>query len=147
MEKPNLMESVEPHSGQYSFKTDLRLNAWLGVATAVYLAVFTLSQRHPEWSPLVRGLLALTPLIPGMLYVRSWVRFIRGLDEMQRRIQLEAFLFAAMGTVIVGTVINILNAHAVPLGTLTHGLGFGGALVSMLLFWSVGWACAKCRYQ
>ena len=147
MDKPNLMESVEPGSGQYSFKTDLRLNTWLGVTTAVYLAMLLLNSRHPEWNPLLRGALAMAPLIPGMLYVRSWMRFIRGLDELQRRIQLEAFLFAALGTVIVGTAINILNAHEVPLGWLKHGLGLGDTFMMLLLLWSVGWGLAKCRYR
>lgn len=128
-------------------KQDLRLNAWLGVATVVYLAVLALLHQHREWNPLLRRSLALAPLLPGMLYVGSWMRFIRGLDELQRRIQLEAFLFAAMGPVIVGTAINILNAHEVQLGWLKHGLGLGGTLMAMLLFWSVGWALAKCRYQ
>lgn len=146
MDKPNLMESLEPCSGRYSFKIDLRLNAWLGVAAAVHLTVLLLNHRHPDWDPLLRGALALVPLIPGLLYVLSWTRFIRGLDELQRRIQLEAFLFAAIGTVITGTAINILNAHDVPLPWLQHGLGLDETLMLMLLLWSVGWALAKCRY-
>jgi len=50
----------------------------------------------------VRGLVAVAPLIPGLLYVRSWLRFIRGLDELQRRIQLEAFPVAALGQLLSG---------------------------------------------
>jgi hypothetical protein len=147
MEKPNLMESVTPHSGQYSFKVDLRLNAWLGVAMVIYLGVTALNKRHPEWSPLLQGSLALTPLVSSLLYVRSWVRFIRGLDELQRRVQLGAFLFAAMGTVIAGTAINILNQHGVPLGWLTHGLGMGDTFMLMFVLWPIGWALANCRYK
>ena len=117
------------------------------MTAAVYLAMLLLNSQHPEWNPLLRGLLALAPLIPGMLYVRSWMRFIRGLDELQRRIQLEAFLFAALGTVFVGTAINTLDAHEVPLGWLKHGFGLGGTWMAMFCFWSVGWAIAKCRYK
>jgi len=146
-DKPNLMESVEPGSGQYSFRIDLRLNAWLGVAAAVYLTVLLVNHQHPEWDPLLRGALALAPLIPGMLYVRSWMRFIRGLDELQRRIQLEAFLFAAMGTVIAGTAINILNSHGLQLGWLKHGLGLGDTFLILLLLWPIGWALGNCRYK
>ncbi|HEY5551846.1 MAG TPA: hypothetical protein VIK52_08155 [Opitutaceae bacterium] len=147
MEKPNMMESVEPCSDQYSFKTDLRLNAWLAVAVVVYLATLWLNSRHPDWSPLVRGLIALTPLVPGLLYIRSWVRFIRECDELQRRIQSEAFLFASIGTVIVGAAIGALNTHGVPTAMFTHSLGIGGSFMSMLCLWSVGWALAKCRYK
>jgi hypothetical protein len=147
MEKPNMMESLEPRSGQYSFKTDLKLNAWLGVATVVYLIVLAINQENPDWSPILRGSLALTPLVPGLLYVRTWVRFVRGCDELQRRIQTEAFLFAAIGTVIVGTAISTLNQHGVPTAMFTHGLGLGGGFMVMLFLWSVGWAIGKCRYK
>ncbi|HEX2862308.1 MAG TPA: hypothetical protein VHN79_11740 [Lacunisphaera sp.] len=147
MNKPNLMEAVDPGSGQYSFKTDLRLNAWLGLAGAVYLITQALLSRHPGWDPALRGLLVLTPLAPGLLYVRSWVRFIRGLDELQRRIQLEAFLFSALSTVILSAVIGSLNAQGVPTGLFKHGLGLGAAFMALLFFWSVGWGIAKCRYK
>jgi hypothetical protein len=92
-------------------------------------------------------LLGLLPLIPGLLYLRSWMRFIRGLDELQRRIQLEAFLFAALGTVILGAVVSSLNAHGVPTGMLKHGLGLGASFMALLCFWSIGWGIAKCRYK
>ena len=147
MDKPNIMESVEPGSGQYSLKADLRLNAWLLVAAVTHLIVLYPIERQSEWSPLSRGLLALVPLIPGLLYVRSWVRFIRGLDELQRRIQLESFLFAALATVILGAIASSLNAHGVPTGLLKHGLGLGASFMAMLCFWSIGWGIAKCRYK
>lgn len=142
-----MMESLEPRSGQYSLKVDLRLNAWLGVAALVYLAGLTVNHQHPAWSPWLRGGLALTPLLPGLAYLRSWVRFIRGLDELQRRIQLEAFLFAALTTVFLGVVLDVLAAEGLVLAGLPSGLGFGGMLLAMFCFWLVGWAIAKCRYQ
>lgn len=147
MEKPNLMETVEPGSGLYSFKADLRLNAWLMVAVVIYLGAQTVLAAWPEGSPLIRALLALAPLIPGLLYVRSWVRFIRGLDELQRRMQLEAFLFAALGTALLGAAIGSLNAHGIPTGLFRHGVGLGATFMALLCFWSVGWGIAKCRYK
>ena len=106
-----------------------------------------LLKRYPDWSPLLRGLLALAPLIPGLFYIRNGMRFIRGLDELQRRIQHEAWLFAALGTVIMGTGINILNAHGVQLWALDHGLGLGGTFTLMFTLWLVGSALANCRYK
>lgn len=147
MDKPNLMESVQPHSGQYSLLTDFRLNAWLGVATAAYLADLFLLKRHPEWSPLLRALLALAPLLPGMLYLRSCLRFIWGLDELQRRIQLDAVLFASLGTVIGNMAVNILNEHAVHLPGLDCGLGLIGTFMMMFTLWLVGGALANARFK
>jgi hypothetical protein len=146
MNKTNLMESVDPCSGYYSLKADLRLNVWLLVAVVMHLAAQFLALPRSE-DPVFRGMLALAPLLPGLLYVRSWVRFIRGLDELQRRIQLETFLFAALGTVVTGAAVSALNEHGVPTGWMKHGLGLGTSFMLMLLLWSVGWGIAKCRYK
>jgi hypothetical protein len=147
MDTLNLSESITPRSGHYSLKKDLHLNAWLAVAAATYLGALYLSRRNPDWGPLLRGPIALVPLVPGYLYVRSWLRFIRDMDELQRRIQLEAFLFTALGTIIVETVINTLNANGVALDALQHGLGLGGAFMVMYPLWLVGGAVASCRYK
>ena len=48
MEKPNLIESYIPHSGQYSLQKDLRLNAWLAVTVAVYLTGLIMNKAHPN---------------------------------------------------------------------------------------------------
>jgi len=147
MDTPNTFESVTPGSGQYSLKKDLRLNAWFAVAVVLYLAILLLLKRHPEWSPLTRGLLTLAPLIPGLLYVRACLRFVRSLDELQRRIQMEAWLFAALGTLIIGTAINTLNANGVALGQLEHGLSLWGTFTLVFTLWLVGTGIANRRYQ
>jgi hypothetical protein len=98
MEKPNTMESVMPFSGQYSFKKDLKLSLWCAVAAATYLLSRKLLQHYPDWNDSWSLIVSLTPLIPALLFVRSLVRFFRGLDELQRRIQLQFWLFAATGT-------------------------------------------------
>ncbi len=144
---PNTLESLRPLSGQYSCKKDIRLNSWLAVATAIFIVDRILSLRHPEWSVAARATLALAPLVPGMLYIRSCVRFVDGLDELQRRIQLEAWLFAVMGTVLVGTAISALNAAGVHLGELERGLGMGRAYLLTFFFWLVGSAIANRRFK
>lgn len=147
MDNPNRIENFVPLSGQYSLKKDLRLNAWLAVATVVYIGALFLVKHHPEWSPVTRGLLKLSPLLPGLLYVRSWVRLVRGLDELQRGIQLEAFLIAALGTLLVELVITTLADTGGTLGDLSHGLGIGGVFIVMFPLWLLGWGIANCRYK
>lgn len=146
MNPPELFESVAPGSGQYSFKRDLRLNAWLLVSALVFVGQLALLRHHPEWPPLARGLIALTPLLPALLYVRSWVRFVRGLDELQRRVQMAAHLFAAWGTIVIGVALSILNAQGT-IHFLPHGLGFGGVMVLFFPLWLTGVAIASCRYK
>lgn len=141
------MESVEPGSGQYSLKADLKLNVWLLIAVAMHLTQRGVVEANAEWGTTAKLLLTLSPLLPGLLYVRSWVRFVGGLDELQRRIQMEAFLFAAVGTVVVGAVVSVCNEHSISTRWMTHGMGLGSSFMVMLLLWSVGWGMAKCRYK
>jgi hypothetical protein len=125
----------------------MRLNRWLAVATAVYLVELFLTRRHPEWSVTVRSMFALAPLVPGLLYIRACMRFVVGLDELQRRIQIEAWLFSAIGTVFIGITISTLGASGVHLGGLEHGLGTGSAFMVAFVLWLVGSAIASCRFK
>jgi drug/metabolite transporter (DMT)-like permease len=147
MNKPNTMESVQPCSKQYSFKTDLKLNAWMAVAGVFWVLSLYLIREHPDMESPLRVAVALSPLAPGLLYVRSCMRFVRGLDELQRRIQLEALLFAALGTLFVGTAINVLNANGGSFGRFPHGLELGAAFILMFLLWLVGTVIATRRYK
>lgn len=76
------------------------------VATATYLVTLFLVRGHPEWSPKLKVILTLLPVLPELLYFRSSMRLLRSKDELQRRIQLEAWLFAALGTVVAGAVMR-----------------------------------------
>ena len=140
------MESVVPFSGQYSFKRDLKLSGWFLFAAANYTVITYLLSHHPEWSLSWKAILSLSPLIPCLLFARSWLRFIRGLDELQRRIQLEVWLLAALGTILVETVISVLNANGV--GVLNnHDLGLGGTMALMVILWFLGTVISNRRYR
>lgn len=147
MNKPTELESIVRFSCDYSWKRDLRLNAWLAVAALVHIAQLIVLKHTPDLTPGVRTTIALTPLLPGLLYVRDWIRFVRRLDELQRRVQLEAFLFAALGALILAAVIDALNANGLaPLGC-THGLGLGGTYLVMCSLWGLGTVIANRRYR
>jgi hypothetical protein len=124
-----------------------KLNIWLAVTTAVYGATLFGIRLHPDWSPWLKITLALTPILPGLFYLRNGLQLLRGLDELQRRIQLEAWLFAALGTVVVGTIINVVNAHGLGGDRLPHGLEVGGTYLTMFMLWCVGVTIANCRYR
>ena len=144
---PNTLETLRPCSGLYSLRKDIKLNAWLAAAVATYTLDQLLAKWHPDWSVTTRAAMALAPLVPGLLYIRSWVRFVGGLDELQRRIQLEAWLFSVVGTVLTAIAVSTLNEAGVHLGELEHGLGMGWAFMVAFVFWLVGSAIANCRYK
>ena len=86
-------------------------------------------------------------LIPGLLYLRNGLQLLRGMDELQRRIQLEGWLFAALGTVVVSTIINVVNVYGLGGNWLPHGLEVGGTYLTMFILWCVGVTIANCRYR
>jgi hypothetical protein len=145
--KPNALESVRPHSGQYSPSTDWKLHSWLVVAAVLAVASDYLLRHHPDWSLSIRVILALCPLAPCLLYVRSWVRFVRGMDELQRRIQIESRLAACLGTLLVVTAINALNIYGIPLPVFPRGLNVMGTLILAGIFWRVASAVINRRYR
>lgn len=69
--------------------------AMLAYTLAVWLSVWLLGRVE---QPSLRALVALLPVLPIGLCLRATARYIRGLDEMQRRIELEA---VALGSICV----------------------------------------------
>ena len=129
--------------------TDLKLNFWMVVAGALFIFGNELVRTHPEWNVGLRLGITLSPMVAVVLLVRSYLRFIRGMDEMQRRLQLEAWLIAALGTIFVGTGINMLNASGIELSTFLfpHGLELPGTMVTMLVVWVASSTLINRRYQ
>lgn len=147
-EKSPEFESRESRESRIAkFKSGLKSNGWLFLATATYLVTLFVVREHPEWDPRWRVAMTLAPLVPGLVYLRSlWVAFQR-LDELERRIQWEAWAVALGGTVVVGTAMNVLNAHGIGFENYPHGLELGGAYLSVFIFWCVGVAQANARYR
>jgi hypothetical protein len=131
-----------PEGLNLSARTALRLNAWALVALAVAFAA-RWALRQPGWSDPLRAAVALAPLLPGSFYVLGIVRWIRGLDELQRRIQIGAvaFVAAVMGFAMMGV-------------DLLHGAGFlrqfhwgwEFAYAVTFLLWMIGCALSTRRY-
>lgn len=147
MNKPNTIESLVLFSGHYDWRKDFRLSLWLLLASSSYGAGDAWLRENPETNLYLRLAVALFPLLPLVLYVRSWMRFVSSLDELQRRMQLEVWLFATLGTVLVGVTTTVLNSNGVPLGVLSEGLGIGGAFFIMFGLWTAGSVVAIRRYK
>jgi len=131
-----------PEGLDMSPRTALRLNAWALVALAVaFGARRALSE--PGWSDPVRAAVALTPLLPSGFYVLGIVRWIRGLDELQRRIQIGALAFVAvvMGFAMLG--VDLLQGAGF-LRQFHWGWEFAYGLTFLL--WMIGCALSTRRY-
>jgi hypothetical protein len=139
-------ESVQP-GRNYSFRADIKLNGWAFVAVGLAFASRIVISHHPEWSMWLRALVALSPLLPSLFYVRSISRWIRGMDEMQQRIQLGACLIATTGTIFIVLGYNLLIAQGIFLPRLPHGLDWEDTFASVILLYIFGNAIINRRYK
>jgi hypothetical protein len=131
----------------YSLKKDLLQSFWFVVAGAVTVYSHVLLEKYAGSGPALKWLLALSPFAPLLLYVRTVLRAIRAMDELQRRIQMEAWLFAAIGTLFATTAINVLHENGLLTMLFQPGLGLPGAAVVMFLLLLLGGFMANRRYQ
>jgi hypothetical protein len=147
MNKPIFPEAVQP-GRQYSWRADLKLNAWAFVAMLAAGMARWVLQHHQGWGLGLRSIIALTPLVPSLLYVQSIARWIGGMDELQRRIQLEACLFATTATVFVVTALSLLHGTGVLQSVrLQNGLGWEGTFAAIIGFYVLGNMLVNRRYR
>ena len=107
--KPTLPQEVEPGSGHYSFRTDIRLNGWSWAAVLTsFVGEVMLLPHHKDWPIALRAAVALLPLIASLLWVRSVMRWMRGMDELHRRITVAASVFASTSTLFVIAASHLL---------------------------------------
>jgi len=88
--KPNIPEEIG-WGKQYSWRASLKAGGgWMMLAFLTDLPGIYLIEHHRDWHLALRAAIALVPLIATLLYVRSISRWVRGMDELHRRITLAA---------------------------------------------------------
>jgi hypothetical protein len=98
-----------------------------------------LLQRYPE--SIWRVPLALAPVIPPLFGMRAFLRFLGRMDELERRIQLEAIGFAFGVTLVVVMTAGFLENAGVPR---VSGIWIGPLMIAL---WGIGAALASRRYR
>lgn len=115
----------------------------IGSSMAAYTATVAVSawlvKGHGQ-SPL-RYLFAALPVIPSAFAMWAAIRFFRGLDELQRRIQFEAIAFSFLGTCLISLNWGALQRVGLPHADIVW--------VGLLMFalYSLGILIACRRYQ
>jgi hypothetical protein len=97
--KLNVPDEIWLGKKEYSFWTDWKVNGWLFVATTIS-AVADIMFPHEvrQWHVAVRTLVAILPFLALLLWMRSLAQWIRGMDELHRRITTAAILFTVSAT-------------------------------------------------
>lgn len=114
-----------------------------GGAMAAYCVVLIASIaviQHTSLPTPLRALVAVAPAIPTIFALLALVRFLGRMDELQRRIQLEALGFAFGATAILTFAYGFLENAGLP------QLSYIWILPAMVALWGLGAAVAARRY-
>ena len=94
--------------------------------------------------PTARVLISLAPLPAFLWFLRDFIRGLRGLDELERRIQLEALAVAFPLTMVLMMTLGLVQV-AVPLSL--DDWSYRHLWPLMFVFYLVGLTLARRRYQ
>jgi hypothetical protein len=135
--------NTAPTPAIYSTWVIYRTQIEFGLAMLAYLMVLvgsvTVVEANPqaEW----RYYVALLPVAPAGFVIWLFVRALGRLDELQRRIQMEAFGFALGTTALVTFGYGFLEGVGMPHLSWTY------VLPLMVVLWGVGTAIFAWRYR
>jgi hypothetical protein len=122
-------------------RTNTRQLAVALVAAAVIIVAALVAKGYPRGSG-ARIALALVEGIATAVCVVFPVWSLRHLDELQRRIQLEALAIAFVGTGVLGAGYGFLQSAGLP--PIDWGAFLWPAMVGL---WAIGYAVASRRYR
>lgn len=112
------------------------------VAMAAYVAaVFVTVKLTPDVDPVLRVPFVLIPLIPSAFALRAYLRFLGRMDELGRRIQLEALAIGFGAAGMLTFAYGFLENAGFP------QLSYIWVFPLMIFLWGIGGAIATRRYQ
>jgi hypothetical protein len=114
------------------------LPAMMVYAILVIVSVWLL--KHRVYPPL-RIVFALLPVIPALLAMWAAIRYFRGLDELQRRIQFEGLAFSFVATCVIALTWGLMQNAGLP-----H-LDVIWIAPLLIFLWGLGACVAKRRYE
>ena len=114
----------------------------LGLAMAAYVIVVLVSIRLVGGlDQPIKTLVALTPLIPATLALFAYLRFLSRMDQLGRRIQLEALAFGFGAAGMLTFAYGFLENAGFP------QLSYIWVFPTMIALWGIGGAIASYRYR
>ena len=109
-------------------------------AYAIMVPVSIWLLKGHEQSP-ARFLFAILPVIPSAFAMWAAIRFFRGLDELQRRIQFEGMAFSFLGTCLISLTWGFLQNAGLPHADVIW------VTPLLIMLWGLGLAISSRRYQ
>lgn len=127
-----------------SEKSSARTTTMLVAVITMILSVIVVSWllKTQEFGPAFRLALALAPVAAWIFALTSYYRLIQQLDELQRRIHLEALAFAFSGLAVAMIACEYLRKAG-----FISALKPDYVLMMMMILWPLGFVIAWRRYQ
>ena len=120
------------------------LAQFIGTMTAyvivLLVSVFIL-RSYPDPDAPWRVPVALLPVVPALFLILAFVGYMRGMDELQRQIQLEALALSFGGTAVLTFGYGFLQGVGFP------QLNWTFVFPLMVGLWGIGVAMAGRKYQ
>jgi len=115
------------------------------IGMIAYLVVLPISlvvlNQLPDVSSIIRLIIALLPVLPAIFMMWAMVQHVRALDELQQRIQLEAFSWSLGATGLVTFTLGFAENAGV------SSIGLIWVLPMTIFFWQIGQMIARRRYE
>jgi hypothetical protein len=112
------------------------------VAMAAYVvAVLVTVRLTPDVDAAIRVPFVLIPLIPSAFALRAYLRYLGRMDELGRRIQLEALAIGFGAAGMLTFAYGFLENAGFPL------ISYVFVFPLMIVFWGIGGAIASRRYR
>ncbi len=124
------------HTKNYTRHLILGMSAFVIVLILAIIAT-RVTTGYSNWD----NVIMLLPVFPGIYTGLSLARVIRTLDELQQRIQLEAFSFSLANTAFVALLIGLLQTSA------SGAINFVWIIPIMAGFWGLGLWFAQRKFQ
>src|SRR5258708_136927 len=100
--KPNIPGEIFLGEKEYSWRKDWQVNGWLFVATLISaFSDIIYGSVVKQWPEVWRVMLVLGQFAAILLWARNLIHWVRGMDELHRRITTTAILFATNATFFV----------------------------------------------
>lgn len=124
------------NSRQYSKRFIIGMIAYVVI---IPISLILLNQLSEMPMP-IRLVIALLPVLPAIFMMWAMVDYVRGLDELQQRIQLEAFSWSLGATAIVTFTLGFAENAGI------SSVGLLWVFPMMIVFWGIGQVIARRRY-
>ena len=136
---PNQTPTAPIYSTWVTYRAQIEFGLTLLAYLMVLVGTVTVLQANPEaaW----RYYVALLPLIPAGLVIWVFMRSLARLDEVQKRIQVQAFGFAIGATALLTFGYGFLEGAGLPHLSWTY------VLPLMAVLWALGVAMFRWRHR